>query len=213
MKKFLFFTTLIAILIGGFSLDADAQYRKKKKKKKKKKAQDEYFDDSGFVHKLWYGSDAVFRFGGFNGSTELTYGLSPMVAYKLTDNLSAGPKVTFNNYIVNFANGTQDDIKFKSFNYGAGIFARYKIFNSYFIHGEFEGISEEIIPDLSRIEIDPATNEILTERQWNNHYYLGAGYTSGGTLAINIYLLWDFSEEFNSSNIPINYRFGLTYKF
>jgi len=218
MKKFLLFSLLTVFMMTAFSFDADAQRRRKKRKKKKKKPKTEqksdYFDDSGFVHNLWYGADfEVPRFIGGQGQTIITLGLSPMVGYKFTDNFSLGPKLYLNNYHVKYANGAQDDIKFNSFNYGAGIFARYKILDSYFIHAEFEGISEEIVEDVNRIEIDPATNKILTVRSQSTHYYLGAGYTSGGNLAFNAYVLWDFSQQLTSTSIPIRGRVGVTYKF
>jgi len=202
-------------MITCFSFDADAQYRRKKKKKKKKKTEQksDYFDDSGFAHKLWYGADVVIGIGGSQGVTQVSTGISPMVGYKVTDNFSFGPKVTFNNYHVKYANGAQNDIKLNSFNYGAGIFTRMKILGSYFIHAEFEGLNEEIVEDFNRIQIDPTTNEIVTVRSWNSHYYLGAGYTSGGNLAFNAYALWDFSEQLTSQNIPIDTRIGITYKF
>lgn len=202
-------------MMTAFSFDAEAQRRRKKKKKKKTSTEkkSDYFDDSGFVHKLWYGADVVIGFGGSNQATQISAGISPMVGYKFTDNFSVGPKISLNNYHVKFANGAQDDIKLNNLNYGAGIFTRYKILGNYFIHAELEGINEEIVEDFDRIQIDPATNKIITVRDWNTHYYLGAGYTSGGNLAFNAYILWDFSEQLTSSNIPIDSRIGITYKF
>lgn len=221
MKKIFIFSFLVMFLMTAFSVDVDAQYRRKKKKKKKKKPtterSSEYFDESGgdILTKLWFGADVNFNFGAFNGGSQFTYGLSPMTGYKITDDFSAGPKISFLNTIQKFSSSGSQEATLNAINLGGGIFARHKILTNYFVHAEYEVISEERpITDGVFVTLDPE-NKIITERNVASHYYLGVGYggNSGSGLGFTSYALWDFSQEFSSTNIPLVVRFGITYKF
>lgn len=212
------FGFLFAFLMTAFSVDVDAQYRRKKKKKKKKPTTErnsEYFDESGgdIKDKLWYGADVTIEFGSAIGVSEFTYGLSPMVGYKFTEDFSAGPRISFANSIQKFGQQNGADVTLNAIDLGGGVWSRHKVFANYFVHGEIEFISEEI-PDGSGITIDD-NNRVITTRQANTRYYLGAGYGggAGGGFDFTGYLLWDFSQEFSSSNIPLVYRIGVTYNF
>ena len=210
MKKLLVFGFLFAFLMTAFTVDLDAQYTRKRKKKKKTTTQknSEYFDESGQAigDRLWYGADALINFGSFFGQSDFVWGIGPMVGYKITDNFSVGPRLSVLNTISKRnIGGIEQSINLLDF--GGGIFARHKILGTYFIHAEFETLSEEFAAF-------DALGEIVTFREANPHYYLGGGYGAGnGTLGFSAYILWDFAEEFDSNNIPIVTRFGITYKF
>ncbi len=201
----------------SFSFDADAQYRgKKKKKKKSSDTKSEYFDESGdFKSKLWFGADVSLNFGqssigsGYVGNT-IVFGLTPMVAYKFTDNFSAGPKIGFLYQGGRYNNSAfGDDLRLNATDFTVGIFSRYKILQYYFVQGEVENIWESFATG-----VIGADNRIELEREATLHYYLGAGYGSGsGALGFNAYALWDFSQKFTASNLPVVIRLGLTYKF
>jgi len=222
MKKILMFSFLIAFLMTAFSIDVDAQRRGKKRKKKKKKPtterNSEYFDESGgqLTDRLWYGADFILNFGSFNGSSGFTYGLSPMVGYKITDDFSAGPKLSFQNSIQKFGQQNAPDVTLNTIDIGGGIWTRHKVFSEYFIHAEYEIINEEN-PTVTNggVTYDPITNMVNTIRETNAHYYLGAGYggAGGAGFGFAVTILWDFSENFSSNYIPIVYRVGLTYDF
>ena len=132
-----------------------------------------------------------------------------MVGYKITDALSFGPRVEILYRGERYDIGTGSDLKFNSTNYGVGLFSRLKIFNQYFIHTEFQTLSNEIGYD-----IDYVNNEVLTARSWDDHFYIGGGYgASGGGIGFQVSILWDVLQEFTSSNLPIQYRMGINYKF
>lgn len=222
MKKLLIFGFLLTFLMTAFTVDVDAQYRRKKKKKKKKKPtterNSEYFDESGgdITDRLWYGADVTLNFGSFNGTSGFVWGLSPMVGYKITDDFSAGPKISFLNNIQKSNNGGGQDLTLNTINYGGGIWTRHKIFQNYFVHGEFEFINEEFgLVSGGRFLTDPQTNKVQTIRETNAHYYLGGGYggSGGQGFGFTATILWDFSQEFTSQSIPIVYRLGITYNF
>jgi len=206
----------------AFTVDLDAQYSRKRKKKKKKTTTEKnsaYFDESGkkLIDRLWFGVDGIIRFASIQNQSELTWGLSPMVGYKFTDNFSAGPRISFQNGVAKFSDGFGGDVSLNTVDYGAGIWTRHKILGQYFIHAEAEFLSEEFgVSSGGFLALDPDdSSRILTEREGNARYYLGAGYSSsfGSQLGFSAYALWDFSQEFTSNNIPIVTRFGLTYNF
>ena len=107
MKKALQLFLLVAVLMTAFTTSADAQYKRKKKKKSSKT--DEYFDDQGsFTDRLWYGADVSLGFTGFNGQTSFRAGIAPMVGFKVTENLSVGPRAEVLYTAFRIANGGTD---------------------------------------------------------------------------------------------------------
>jgi hypothetical protein len=213
MKKFLLFSFLALFFTVAFQHDAFAQ---KKGKKKKSSKTDEYFDESGFANKLWYGGNFNLGFGGTNGSSQFTFGLSPMVGYKFfNDMFSVGPRVGFeyNHFrFQEFTNGPVYKASPVSLSYGA--FARIKPFQNFFAHFEYEHQSTESIdPDQDgRITIGP-DDKIITGRIPYNNTYIGAGYNSGSLWAYELMILYNLNHPASSFASPFSLRFGLTYKF
>jgi long-subunit fatty acid transport protein len=194
MKKLLIFSLLAAIFTFGFSTDIQAQSRGKKKKKKSSKT-DEYFDDSGnWTQKLWFGAGGTFQIGG----NLLIAGLSPMVAYKVTDRFSVGPRITVNSF-TQYQPG--DNIRLLQL--GLGAFTRAKFTESIFAHVEYERLR---ITELSDF------NLLLDENDQN--LYGGVGYSSSinGLFSYEILGLYNFMEE-DQNRVPINLRIGVTYNF
>lgn len=197
MKKFLLFSLLSIFFITAFSDDAYAQRRGKKKKKKTSKT-DEYFDESGFANKLWYGGMVNFSIGGDGfGNNTLLFGLSPMVGYKINDFFSIGPRVTMNYYEAYL---TGDNLKVMEL--GVGVFGRAKFLASVFAHVEYETLNLNELSDFGAVEGS------------DDNFYLGLGYNSsmGGEWGYEILGLYNFQEE-DERNVPIDFRVGITYKF
>lgn len=220
MKKILLFSLLAMIFTIAITEDAHAQRRGKKKKKTSKV--DEYFDESGnFLAKVWYGAGFNLNFSsgcindGFGNCLRTNYfifGISPMAGYKISEDLSFGPRIEFyyqGNRIQQAVN-SDDDYKLNSVNLGIGVFARYKINQTYFVHAEYQSINEELPRD--PLIISQGT-DIETFRTWTQNYFAGVGYTGGGVVGFEAYLLWNFAQEYSSANIPLSYRFGINYKF
>lgn len=188
-------------------------YAQKKGKKKSSKT-DEYFNDSGFTNKLWYGGNFTLGFAGNNNQSQFTFGLAPMVGYKFfNDIVSVGPRVGFEyNAIKLQGNGTV--YKANPLSYSVGAFARVKPFQNFFAHFEYEHQSAESTdPDGDGyIEVNNK-GEIITDRLPFDNVYIGAGYNSGGLWAYEILLLYNATLPSNSFASPLVFRFGLTYKF
>jgi len=219
MKKYLIFSFLVLFFMSAFSVDMSAQYRSKKSKKKKTTTnrKSDYFDERGgdIKDRLWYGADATIQFGAINGRSTFTYGLGPMVGYKITDDFSIGPRISFENQISKFST---DGIErtFNAVNLGGGVFARHKFLQNYFVHAEYQILSETfgVFDNSINDFVYDANNKVVTVKEAASHYYLGLGYGgNAGGIGFTTYALWDFSEDFNSQNIPLVIRFGLTYNF
>ncbi len=204
MKKALQFLVLVAVLMISFTHDAEAQ------KRKSSRDVDEYFDDRGsFKDRLWYGADVTLNFFSVPGGNAFNAGIAPMVGYKITDNFSVGPRVEILYRGERYDINTGTDLKFNSTNYGIGLFTRLKIFQQYFLHAEYQTLNNEV-----GYEVDFVNNKVLTSRSWGDHFYIGGGYgASGGGVGFQISILWDVLQEFTSSNLPIQYRMGINYKF
>lgn len=215
MKKLLLFSLLAMIFTMGFSDDAYAQRRGKKKKKKKTTRTDEYFDESGgFKHRLWYGGGVNLSFfsdrlgnSNYTGNAFIT-GLSPMVGYKIFENLSVGPRFEFSLYRGKYQQFGQGEVlKVNAFNYGIGIFSRYKFLSQFFAHAEFQYQSLE---QGTGFIVD---NKLETTRVGREYFYLGAGYSTGDIWAYEVSLLYDVLDGGGTTELPLSYRIGITYKF
>lgn len=217
MKKILKVTSLLLLcmLFVGIST-ADAQYGKKKKKKKKSDDQ-EYFDESGgFKHKLWYGGGFNLGFSGGNTQSVFNFGISPMVGYKITEQLSIGPRAVLD-YSTYKISQFGEVFRANTLSYGGGVFARGKIFQSLFLHTEFELLNEPFFvgdPNGNFFLVDN-DNKLITVRETSNNFYIGGGYYSGGGggLGYEIVLLYNLLEPEDSLNLPIALRFGFTWNF
>lgn len=206
MKRILQLGVLVFALTIAFNQDAQAQ------SKKKSSSTDQYFDESGnFASHLWYGAGFVFpSFGSgtnvFTGArySFFNFGISPMVGYKVTPELSAGLRVSL---FYSFYN--QEGLPAaNALDYGAGAFGRYKIFNAIFVHGEY-GFDNEVIG--YSIDIN---NELVPDRTLRNNGFLGVGYNDGnGVWGYEILLLYNLLYDDSDFNTPFDLRFGFTYNF
>ena len=204
MKKILQLSFLTLFLLACFSPAATAQ------KKDKKKDVDEYFDESGgFKHRLWYGGSGTIGFNSGFGRSQFQIGISPMVGYKIFEKWSVGPRLSIDYILLKTSTGggrfQKDGFTFYSF----GAFSRFKILPAIFAHVEFE---HERLPEGAAYEYDNQ-GQIVGFKRKKNNFFAGLGYSSGGLVSYEIYLLYNFLDDNTSSELPIEYRAGLTYKF
>lgn len=193
--------TLIFVLLLSFSVDAEAQ---RGKKKKKQSETDEYFDESGGgAFRFWYGGGLGLGFNNNGQSSQFDFSLSPMVGYKITPEFSVGPRVelSYTHFRTNL--GSSNVFKTNLLSYGVGIFTRYKVFNQFFAHAEYQVESRQQPLNFNGDKI----------RTRFNNFYLGGGYTSGGQIGYEISLLYNLIEDDNTIDLPIDYRIAFTYNF
>lgn len=167
---------------------------------------------TSFADHLWYGGGFGLSFngGGYGGVSGNTFsiGLSPMVGYKLNNIFSIGPRLEFQYTNGRFREYSNSPIvKFNGLDYGAGVFARAKIIRYIFAHTELSYINR-VYPTGYAIG-----NKLETERQGDNQFLVGLGYTSNTIFSSEISLLYDLLGDTQSTQLPLVYRLGFTYKF
>ena len=203
MKKIITFLILSLVIVT--SLDAQSRSRSRSRTQSKK---------IDWAERLWYGGGFNLGFsrsaiGSLSGNTFFV-GVSPMVGYRIVHGLSVGPRIELQYFTGRFDEtfGASQIFKYNSFTYGGGIFMRYKFLPILFTHFEYDYLSQE-----SPVDVDYARGEIISERFGESLFLIGGGYTSGGILASEIYVLYDVLADDNTTNLPIQYRFGFTYNF
>lgn len=169
---------------------------------------DQYFDESGdFTSRLWYG--AGFVFPTFQGGANFSFfglGLSPMVGYKVLPDFSVGARTALFYRYYNEAGLPAANVM----DFGLAGFARYKLFNVFFLHAEY-GFDNEVINFQYNFQAD----KLEPVRRLRNNGFVGAGYNTGnGLVGYEILLLYNLlHDETLYSTTPFDLRFGFTYKF
>jgi len=93
-------------------------------------------DGSSFMDRVYFGGGLDLAFG-----TITIIGASPLVGYMITEKLSAGVGITYQYYKDN--RFTPD---FTTSIYGGRLFARYNIFDPFFLYNEYEITSFDFTP-------------------------------------------------------------------
>ncbi|MCB0707676.1 MAG: hypothetical protein KDC34_20310 [Saprospiraceae bacterium] len=205
---------LILALLVTFSISMEAQGNKKSKKKPD--PTEDYFNESGFKHKLWYGGGFNLGFSGSSQLSLFSIGVSPMVGYKIIDKVSVGPRLSVQyNQIKGIA--TDGVIrKAQPVSYSVGVFSRWKFLPFLFAHAEYERENSAgvFLDGNGYLVYDISDGKVQTYREARDNVYLGLGYTSNaGALGYEILLLYNANTPENSLELPFSVRFGLSYNF
>ena len=211
MKKLVRISLLLLIALFMMPDDADAQRRRKKKKKKKKK-KTEQTSDYRLQDHLWYGAGGTLNFQGSNFGNVFAIGITPMVGYKITPWLSAGPRLELTYIMLREDFGNSRIVTGNQVDYGAGVFTRLK--SPFGIYGHLE----YFVKNDEYISGNPVGNEnkYQTDRELVNAAYIGLGYNSKNGFSkwgYEIQLNYDVLAPENTVNLPIDLRVGLTYNF
>lgn len=131
---------ILLLLLGNFYFNPTplfAQYVQGEEKTESRKP-DESTDKSVW-ERLVPGGNFGFSFGD-----QWYIDLSPSLGYQINDRMVAGAGVIYNAY-----GGTFNGIKYKYERYGGFVFARHKIYQSFYANAEFEFIN---VPDERQAE-------------------------------------------------------------
>lgn len=211
MKGIKLFLGTLAILMLCATM-AIAQSKSSKSKKKpsasdKKNARKEVkADESFWTTKMWYGADINYPAlapGFFN------MGISPRIAYKMTNRLSAGVVLKTDYSWYRLDNSQGGPSKFENLDYGAGIFARARLFSGLYAQAEYEQSTFKTNP-----LIDLNTNKIITTKVSQPYAYLGLGWSSGfGKWQTQIGINRNLLDNDKSIRNLWDFKFGLAYNF
>ncbi len=158
-------------------------------------AQREVDENSGFMDRIYTGGGMQLSFG----SNTTIVGASPIVGYMITDKFSAGLGATYLYY--RFRN-----VDLSTSVYGGKVFARYNVFNPFFLYSEYELLSFDFTlgDNVDNRETVPALN-------------VGGGISQplGRVAAFQIIVLYDLLHDNLKSPQPnaFSIRGGITVGF
>lgn len=171
--------------------------------------QQQFSGFTDFKSHLWYGGGVNLGFGSFNGSSSFGFGLSPMVGYKIIEQISVGPRVN-----VNFTSFKQQGFQVLNlFNTEVGTFIRGRVFRGLFIQGE---LANEWVQEPADYLSGPNTIAKYKYQRFNQ--YLGGGYNFGGGTGgfgseIGVFYNFGIADDLFAFQSPWDYRFSFTYRF
>lgn len=156
--------------------------------------------------RLWYGAGVTGNFRGSAFTSTVVLGVAPMVGYKVTDNLSFGPRISaLVSFYKSTLSGQTESVR--PMDWSVGLFGRYRIAQEFFAHVEYAFQNEAFIfTDASGLRID---------REVNNAFYVGGGYSAplGRQLGLEMSLNYYLNQPIDDFRNPLNYRFGINYRF
>jgi hypothetical protein len=126
--------------------------------------------------RIYYGGTVTVSFG-----STTSFGVFPMVAYKLTPKISAGVEAGYEHVSYNSDQSTDS--------YGGGIFGRMRIGRNLYAHAEYQNINYEVFHTLN-----------TSSREWVPSVLLGGGYirSLGGRMSVYGEVLFDVLQDDNS---------------
>ncbi len=144
----------------------------------------------------------------FGGTFGLQFGsvtlieLSPLVGYKVTPKLGIGVSPTFKYYTYQYSSASH--AKVENNIYGGSIFARYLILENIFAHVEYESL-------IYNMKIPGYPKDM---RQFNS-FLVGGGYRQqiGGNAAMNLMVLWNLNDTYDSPYTNPIIRIGFSAGF
>lgn len=149
-----------------------------------------------------------------------TFGLSPNVAFRITDEVAVGFMLK-TQYI--YERFPQYGLKISTFNLGPTVFARYKplwnventtpFLRGLFIQAEFEKafLARPKVDDFGNIIVEG--NRIVTERPGEDYMYVGLGSSFGYPFSTFVSIHYNILDKATATRIPFDYRIGFTYRY
>jgi hypothetical protein len=191
------------LVLLGLMLVSQGAFAQRVQKPGEKKTEHSEKEPSALKSKLWYGGGVQLGFNSFYGSNVFSFGLSPMVGYKIIEQISVGPRVE-----MTYASVKQSGFKAVSlFDIDAGVFVRVKVFRGLFLQGE---LSNEWYQEALTGSADKYKSQRFNQR-------LGAGWNfgngQGGGSEIGVFYNFAIANDVNAYENPLGYRFGFTWNF
>lgn len=207
MKKINHFL-LIALFISVSMTAAQAQTKKSSSDNK-----DPEEDKIDWSERLWFGTG----FGGLGlTQTQFSLGVSPIVGYKFTGDLSAGLRLPLQYDYIKVQSSSGDVFSSQDLDWGLGAFVRQKLFWSIFAHAEYNTLfMRDPVVSGGFLQLDPNDpSKILKTSYRAKECNVGLGYSrSNGGLGYELSLLYNVLESSTNPLIPFSFRAGVNYNF
>ena len=161
-------------------------------------------DRPAFWDRIFFGGNLGLQFG------DLTFvDISPLIGYKLTDQLAVGIGGTYIYYRSRtqfLINGQPQIFEYKTNIYGGRLFTRYYFVENLFGHAEYEILNLEVPDDFI---FNKLTRTNITS------FFIGGGYRQmlGGRAALELMGLYNLTEEANSPYVNPVIRIGVVAGF
>jgi len=146
--------------------------------------------------KVYMGGGLGLQFG-----TITLIDISPIVGYRISENLSAGFGISYKYF---------SDNRYADYNshiYGGNVFSRYQFLENIFGHIEYEALNAEYF------ELTTSSYTANNYRKYVGYLWIGGGYTQrmGGNSFINFMLLYNLNESLYSLYPNPIYRVGFNF--
>ncbi len=191
MKKFAIILLVLALALT----QGIAQSSKKKASSTKKKKKEEY----SLKEHIWYGGSVLLGFSAQQGSSALQVGVAPMVGYKFTKWLSAGPRIAPTLIAVKETSLG----RYNALDFEYSLFTRAKIINGIYGQAEYGGRLFKIGK--------------FGDREHRFQTLVGGGISqSNGGWGSDVSILYNLQVARDLNNVresPLVLRFGFSYNF
>jgi hypothetical protein len=163
--------------------------------------------NNDLMNKLYFGAYLYFAGGSITGASAISYELSPHVAYKITDQFSAGLQILYNNTI---ESGGGQTISYSVI--GGGAFARYLLPKIQFLNLQF----------FPQVEYDVLAvpsgylNNVTIKRSASEEKMAGLGVRRNySKVSVYVLFMYDFNPSYNSPyyGAPFIFRYGFDYNW
>jgi len=155
-------------------------------------AKPEHKSNTKSFNRIYYGGNFGLSLGSYT-----MIGAYPLVGFKITPKLSAGVKLAYE-----YIQDKRFTTNYNTSNYGASLFARYRVLKPLYVHLEYAGINYELYNDLGE-----------SKREWVPFLLAGAGYSQqvGGRTWVFAQILFDVLQNNKSpySNWEPFYSIGV----
>lgn len=167
------------------------------------------------VKRLGYGCNlGALQFAG----NQFQFGLSPNIAYKLSDPFAVGFMMKIDYYYFK----ADPYGKYSSFGLGPTVFARLKPFwnaenatpfmQGIFLQAEYEHASISSPYDEFG-NINPINGKLQAFRRWEDYLYVGIGTSTGYPSASFFSIHYNLLDDISHTRVPWNWRVGFTWNY
>ena len=145
----------------------------------------------GIGNKLFLYTNLGLGYSGYNGYSQFSVSLAPAIGYRLTERVAVGPGISYAYNSYGFGNSSRSAVSTSSF--GVKVFGQVKVIDQFFVHGEYEVTSAELLYQ------DQSNNLVVLRRQLTTPL-AGIGYRNqfSDRAAGDVLFLYNFASAINS---------------